>query len=374
MNDVWIFAGIIALLAVPSMILAAKLIFKKSILITFTAVWMIIQGVTLILAYGVGRYGTLLDFLWGFPISMLLTVFAFIYLNKNMRMVLKGIVDKLIQMAAGDLDQIIHPEEVKRNDEIGDIAVALDRILENQNIFISEIKKNTGSLSSAAQQLSTTSQQLSQGANEQASSVEEVSSTMEEIAANIENNSNNANKTEKTAHEASEGMMKVQGAASESLKSVHDIAEKIGIINEIAFQTNLLALNAAVEAARAGDEGKGFAVVAAEVRKLAEKSKVAADEIVNLANKSVQLTDGAGDYMNSIIPAIEETSQLVLEISSASNEQKSGAMQVNNAVQQLNNITQQNAASAEELASSAEELSAQSESLLEQISVFKLRN
>lgn len=373
MSDFWIFTTAVAVFAVPLMILAAKLIFKKSILVIFTIAWMIIQGVVAIISYGVGKLGTLFDFLWAFPIAMLLTAFAFIYLNKNLRLVMKGIIVKLEKVSDGDLNHTMEHEETKRKDEIGEIARALDQILASQNFLITEIRKSAGSLSSATQQLSTTSQQLSQGANEQASSVEEVSATMEEIAANIENNSNNANKTEKTANEASEGMMKVKGAASESLKSVHNIAEKIGIINEIAFQTNLLALNAAVEAARAGDEGKGFAVVAAEVRKLAEKSKVAADEIVSLAGRSVQLTDEAGNYMRSILPAIDETSKLVLEISTASNEQKSGAAQVNNAVQQLNNVTQQNAASAEQLASSAEEISAQSESLLEQISIFRLR-
>ncbi|NJO91941.1 MAG: methyl-accepting chemotaxis protein [Chloroflexia bacterium] len=373
MKDFWIFTFLVLVVVFPAMLLTVKLIFKRSMLVNFTVVWMINQVSIVILAYGVGRLGSLSDFLWAFPIGVILPVISFIYLNKNIRLVIKSLVKKLAKVADGDLDQNLENEEINRKDEIGEIAEALNQILISQNYLIREIQKGAKGLASATQQLSSTSEQLSQGANEQASSVEEVSSTMEEIAANIENNSNNANKTEERAKEASNGIFQVKNAAGESLKSVHDIAEKIGIINDIAFQTNILALNAAVEAARAGDQGKGFAVVATEVRKLAEKSKVAADEIIHLAERSVRVTDEAGNFMNSIIPAIEETSQLVLEIASASNEQRSGAMQVNNAVQQLNNVTQQNAASAELLASSAEELAAQSESLLEQISTFKLK-
>ncbi|NJK93690.1 MAG: hypothetical protein HC905_01080 [Bacteroidales bacterium] len=148
------------------------------------------------------------------------------------------------------------------------------------------------------------------------------------------------------------------------------VSEKIRIINDIAFQTNLLALNAAVEAARAGEHGRGFAVVASEVRKLAERSKFAADEIVNLASESYNLNESAGKQMNETLPMIEKTSRLVLEITAASMEQNAGSDQINNAIQQLNKVTQQNAAAAEQLATSAEEMASQAEQLKELISYF----
>ncbi|MCK5169642.1 MAG: hypothetical protein KAQ75_07165, partial [Bacteroidales bacterium] len=185
-------------------------------------------------------------------------------------------------------------------------------------------------------------------------------------------NTDNAQQTEKISIEALSGIEKVASVSQESLNSIRQIAEKITVVNDIAFQTNILALNAAVEAARAGEHGRGFAVVAAEVRKLAERSKDAADEIVSLSTQSLRVTEDAGGLMAKIIPDIEKTSKLVQEISAASNEQNSGADQINSAIQQLNQVTQQNAASSEELATSSEELAAQAQQLKEGIAYFDL--
>jgi len=173
---------------------------------------------------------------------------------------------------------------------------------------------------------------------------------------------------------ATEGIKQGSESTNIAVDAMKNIADKIKIVNDIAFQTNILALNAAVEAARAGEHGKGFAVVAAEVRKLAERSKIAADEIDLLSKNGVEVSEKAGKKLTEIVPEIEKTARLVQEIAAASNEQNSGADQVNNAIQQLNQVTQQNAAASEEMATSSEELSSQAEELKRIISFFKVND
>jgi methyl-accepting chemotaxis protein len=238
--------------------------------------------------------------------------------------------------------------------------------------IITKITEGAEGVTSASSQMSATSQQMSQGSQEQAASAEEISSSMEQMASNIQQNTDNALQTEKIAIKAAEDIREGNIAVGQAVDSLKKIAEKIGIIGEIARQTNLLALNAAVEAARAGEHGKGFAVVAAEVRKLAERSQLAAEEINSLSSSSVTIADKSGRLLEQIVPNIQNTAKLVQEIAASSTEQNSGANQINNAIQQFNQVIQQNAAGAEEIASSSEELSAQAESLKESVSFFRL--
>jgi methyl-accepting chemotaxis protein len=192
------------------------------------------------------------------------------------------------------------------------------------------------------------------------------------MSASISQNTENAKVTDgmaaKAAKEATEG----GAAVKETVSAMKQIAGKIGIIDDIAYQTNLLALNAAIEAARAGEHGKGFAVVAAEVRKLAERSQVAAQEIGELAGDSVMQAETAGKLLDAMVPSINKTSDLVQEITAASEEQTAGVGQINTAMNQMNQITQQNASASEELAATAEEMSGQAEQLQELMAFFKL--
>jgi methyl-accepting chemotaxis protein len=233
--------------------------------------------------------------------------------------------------------------------------------LENLVAFV---RGTSDQIASAGQEISSSSQQLSEGATEQASFAEEVSSSMEQMVANIQQNTDNAQQTEKIALKVAKDVSEGSSAVNKTVDSMREIAAKISIIGEIARQTNLLALNAAVEAARAGDHGKGFAVVASEVRKLAERSQIAATEINELSSSGVLIAEKSGTLLGQIVPEIQKTARLVQEISASSMEQNSGAEQVNKAIQQLNEIIQQNASASEELAASAEELAKQSNLLM----------
>jgi methyl-accepting chemotaxis protein len=273
------------------------------------------------------------------------------------------------EIASGDLMANI---DVEQKDEVGMLADSLRQMTSRLFEIVSEVKVAATNVSSGSLQLSTNSQELSRGANEQASAAEEASSSMEQMAANIRQNADNALQTEKISLKAAEDARESGKAVLEAVGAMKQIADKISIIEEIARQTNLLALNAAIEAARAGEHGKGFAVVAAEVRKLAERSQLAAGEITGLSASSVEIAEKAGKMLDELVPNIQKTAELVQEISAASNEQNSGADQINKAIQQLDQVTQQNASGAEEMASTSEELSSQAQHLQSIVSFFKI--
>jgi methyl-accepting chemotaxis protein len=272
-------------------------------------------------------------------------------------------------VANGRLDIEVQTRKGDDNSMLYAVKNMVDRLQQ----VIAEVNSATDSLTTAAEEVSTTAQSLSQASSEQASGVEETSASIEEMTASIAQNTENAKVTDNMAAKAATEATEGGEAVKATVAAMNQIAQKIGIIDDIAYQTNLLALNAAIEAARAGDHGKGFAVVAAEVRKLAERSQVAAQEIGDVASGSVQLAEKAGALLDEIVPSIRKTSSLVQEISAASQEQSSGVSQINAAVTQLSQTTQQNAASSEELAATAEEMSGQAEQLKQSMSFFRIR-
>ena len=274
----------------------------------------------------------------------------------------------LAALSEGDLTRTIDKDYAGSFDEMKEYA---NNTILKLSMVIGEVNGAASALSSAAEQVNSTAQSLSQAASEQASGVDQTSSSMEQMTASIAQNTENAKVTDSMAAKAASEAAEGGEAVKATVNAMKQIAQKIGIIDDIAYQTNLLALNAAIEAARAGEHGKGFAVVAAEVRKLAERSQVAAQEISTLASGSVDLAEQAGALLGQIVPSIKKTSDLVQEISAASQEQSTGVGQINSAVTQLSETTQQNAASSEELAATAEEMNGQAGQLQQAIGFFK---
>jgi len=329
------------------------------------------------------------------------------------RSILHGIKNAITVAQAvshGDLDVAVN---ITSRDEIGTLLVAMERMIEAERMaagiatklaegdltvnvtarsekdvmlhsmaemierlrdVVGEVQSGAENVASGSEQMSASAESLSQGATEQASAVEESSSAMEEMASSISQNADNSSQTESIAVKAANDARESGQAVAQAVAAMKDIAGKISIIEEIARQTDLLALNAAVEAARAGEHGRGFAVVASEVRKLAERSQAAASEITQLSRSSTSVAERAGEQLGKLVPDIQRTADLVQEINAASQEQSTGASQVNKALQQLDQVIQQNASASEELASTSEQLSAQAEQLQASISFFRLDN
>ena len=309
--------------------------------------------------------------LFSLVLFLAVSYFIIVFLNGAIRQV----SERIEAMSKGNLTNMDSGnEKYEGNNEIGIMLKSINRLADRLKSVIYDIQVAINSIVSASTQTNSTAEGISSSASEQASSVEEVSTTMEEMATNIEQNTANAKKTESIASTANESIKRVVEGTKKAIDSNSEIAEKITVINDIAFQTNILALNAAVEAARAGEHGKGFAVVASEVRKLAERSKTAADEIVKLANTGLSLTRSAGGLLEETIPQIDSSTMLVKEITAASIEQNSGANQVNSGIQQLNVVTQQNASAAEQMAGHADSLNKQAEQLKELVSYFTVDN
>ena len=289
-------------------------------------------------------------------------------LIRSIRRGVASLVDAAERIAGGDLREAI---AVTSRDELGDLQAGIRKMSERLAKVIGEVRSGADALTDAAGQVSGAAQQLSSGTGEQAASVEQTTASLEEMTASISANAENSRRTEQAAREGARAADEGGRAVADAVQAMRSIAEKISIVDEIAYQTNLLALNAAIEAARAGDHGRGFAVVASEVRKLAERSQAAAKEIGEVAARSVSVADRSGQLLAQLVTSIRNTSELVNEVSTASQQQLASVTQVSKAMTVVDQVTQRNASAAEELSSTAEEVAAHASTLQELMAFFR---
>lgn len=350
-----------------------RFFFRGSVLFRITAWWVGTLAFYMVLTNLKYMYPEISPSYVTLPLGIGVVVLIFRHVSRTIMSPLNEVVSNLNRIAQGDLKVKADSGYSGRSDELGRLSGAVTELSQQLKSIIEGISDAAEDIRSTGEQLRNKSLRMAEMASQQAVSLEEISASMEEIVASIQQNSDNIAQTEKNSLAAALSMEEGVESSRAAMNSLNEIAGKITIVNDIAFQTNLLALNAAVEAARAGEQGRGFAVVAAEVRRLADKSKVAASEIILVAKSGADISEKARNILDRNLSEINKANELINEISATSKEQNVGTGMVNNAVQELNAVTQRNSTFSAELAENADELNHKAHELSRLVSYFSVK-
>ncbi len=346
-------------------------LYRRTIIFsTAMTVFIASMGIAIV-AFTIGNKG-FSHIAWAVPVCLVWLLSANMVAKRIVKRPIQELNQKINEMSNGDLNIRISKQTLSQKNEVGQIAHSVISLRDELKSVVQEIHACAQSVTQMGEELKRFAVNLSEGTTMQSASVEELSSSMEDMVTFITQNATNAKETEVLAIEASRKLETSNQTIESALGYNQTIAERISIINDIAFQTNILALNAAVEAARAGEQGRGFAVVAQEVRKLAERSRNAAEEIVSLSEQGIRVSANAKDNLQAVVPQIRRTSQLVQEISAASGEQSHGSNQIHQAIAQVSSQSQETAQTADMLVDAASNLKEHSETLLTSIGFFKI--
>lgn len=371
MNNAIVQSIVSFFIATPIALVVIRILFKKSIISKIASLWLVSLIFLVTNTRISGAYPDTYPYLISMPVALIVIFFIAYTAYRIISRPLKKTMEELEKVASGDLTVEVSQEMLDRNDEMGVISRAVEKLSASFREIMQGMQKSFDTIGNMGIQLKQAASELAQSASLQAGNIEEISSSMEEMAGTIQNSNDHTQETQAATSVTAADLKTGSEAALKAIEYLNEVTEKVAIISDIAYQTNILALNAGVEAARAGDSGRGFSVVAKQVRLLSDQSKLAAGEIDEVSRISSDYSSEAIERLKVVVPEMEKINQLIEKIAMAASEQNAGVQQINNAIQEMNQATQINASNAEEMAQSAATLTDEAVRLQQLMAYFK---